>query len=192
MWVRSLSRLLRWFPALLLLCAVSFLIMQALPGDPVLARLHASGMRSEGSETIYQSVTYRKMRQSQGLDLPTFYFTLKPQTAPDTLRLITHPQHRKVLRSLCIRFGKSDIVLNWYRSHLELQKELIKLGETEALSAARSVLDTENYREQKQIYEWIFSYYQSIPAIGAAMKRTVSAHVRIETQATPIASFIPE
>ena len=72
MWSGTLRKILLWIPAIFVLCLVSFLLLQLIPGDPVLARLQESGVHVRTSESVYESEQYRTMRHELGLDLPVF------------------------------------------------------------------------------------------------------------------------
>src|SRR5690554_569361 len=109
MWSGTLRKILLWIPAIFVLCLVSFLLLQLIPGDPVLARLQESGVHVRTSESVYESEQYRTMRHELGLDLPVFYWTFQP--VPSRIHCVTS---RTRNTGKCWKNGASEPeTLNW-------------------------------------------------------------------------------
>ncbi len=131
---RTLKRLLYWFPGLLSVCLLGFVLIQLSPGDPVLARLNLIPDAVSTHESIYETAAYQSTRVELGLNRAPFYLSVQPITVPDKLRSIAHPGRRKALQSLCIRRGDSSTVLDWYNAHIVLR---FRLAESEPAMVQR-------------------------------------------------------
>ena len=190
MWSGALRKILLWIPAIFVLCLVSFLLLQFIPGDPVLARLQESGVYVRTTESVYESEQYRTMRQELGLDLPVFYWTFQPVTIPDSLRQIPHPQHREILKKWCIKTGKPELIFNWYQLNKEILTDLRKAHRKEEHSALLALLHNPDSDQQTTIYRWLANELAVSP-IGPKVIRAAAIHQIIMTTPRSINSYLP-
>ncbi len=190
MWLRTVRKILYWIPAILVLCLVSFSLLQIIPGDPVLSRLQESGVVVQSSESVYQSRQYREMRRQLGYDLPVFYWSLRSASVPDSLRLIPHPKHREVLKKWCIKTGEPEGVLLWYHLNKEILSDLQKAGRKDAHRALLSLLSSNDPAQQQNTYRWLINELAH-SSINSKVIRAAAGHEMITTSGISLSAYRP-
>lgn len=190
MWYPIFRKLFRWIPAVGLLCLIGFLLLKFIPGDPVLARLQESGVRVTDPAGVYHSREYREIRTQYGLDLPVFYFSLKPATVPDTLYHIPHPGRRSMMKSMCIHYGNPQAVMEWYRVNRVLELVLVKNEDRMHLRVFQELMVSDQFEDRENAYSWLITNVQD-PEITAIVQRAAEVHREIPTNAHFVRSLIP-
>lgn len=110
-----------WFiPTLFAVTAIGFILLANAPGDPV--NLLISNNSSSGSLKTAGDLDLQKnyWRKQLGLDLPLFYFSVKPLSEPDTLYKVYDDQKLKQIKETISQNGgyKNYIPkIVWYGYH---------------------------------------------------------------------------
>lgn len=149
------KKILGLIPALALLCLISFILLQYIPGDPVLSRLQASGVRISSSENVYDSREYTEMRRGMRLHLPAFYFAIQPASVSEKLRDIAQPDMRRTMKKWCIRYGNAEKVDSWYTTHQLLQQYLVQKKRAESWRVLRKLTETHDIAVYESTYQWL-------------------------------------
>ena len=112
MHIYIVKRILVFIPTLLFICFIAFTINNLAPGDPVIRLLHGETEKPENKN--FYDMRYQQVRHQLGLDLPTFYFSIKTLADPDTLYKISNAQERKALNALVSNFGNWNEISSYY------------------------------------------------------------------------------
>ncbi|MBT7896353.1 MAG: ABC transporter permease, partial [Flavobacteriales bacterium] len=108
---------------LIAISLLSFVISINAPGDPV-ERL-AKSSESEGSAQEQSGTSKRikqELRKKLGLDLPIFYLSITDLSSSDTLYRIQDKYHKATLEHLTHKSGNWQLVSDYYKELLNLQK----------------------------------------------------------------------
>ena len=108
---------------LIAISLLSFVISINAPGDPV-ERL-AKSSESEGSAQEQSGASKRikqELRKKLGLDLPIFYLSISDLSSSDTLYKIQDKYHKSTLEHLTHKSGNWQLVSDYYKELLNLQK----------------------------------------------------------------------
>ncbi len=153
--INLVKKILGLIPALAFLCLISFVLLQYIPGDPVLARLQASGVRISSSENIYDSGEYSAMRREMGLHLPAFYFSIHPASVSEKIQEIAHPAMRRTMKKWCIQYGNAEKVNSWYASHQLLNQYFLQNENAEFWRLLRKLTETNDIAVYESTYQWL-------------------------------------
>ena len=118
-----IKRILTFIPMLIAISLLSFVISINAPGDPV-ERL-AKSSESEGSAQEQSGTSKRikqELRKKLGLDLPIFYLSITDLSSSDTLYRIQDKYHKATLEHLTHKSGNWQLVSDYYKELLNLQK----------------------------------------------------------------------
>ena len=119
----TIKRILTFIPMLIAISLLSFVISINAPGDPV-ERL-AKSSESEGSAQEQSGASKRikqELRKKLGLDLPIFYLSISDLSSSDTLYKIQDKYHKSTLEHLTHKSGNWQLVSDYYKEVLNLQK----------------------------------------------------------------------
>tara|TARA_B110000263_G_scaffold230877_1_gene225718 strand:+ start:1979 stop:3457 length:1479 start_codon:yes stop_codon:yes gene_type:complete len=119
----TIKRILTFIPMLIAISLLSFVISINAPGDPV-ERL-AKSSESEGSAQEQSGASKRikqELRKKLGLDLPIFYLSISDLSSSDTLYKIQDKYHKSTLEHLTHKSGNWQLVSDYYKELLNLQK----------------------------------------------------------------------
>ncbi|MEO8147646.1 MAG: ABC transporter permease [Bacteroidia bacterium] len=109
-------RLLFFFPSLLFIALIGFVIAVNAPGDPVQTLLHdVTGNNSFSSSSAIREQE-NILRHRLGLDLPVFYFSIHSLAEPDTLYKVYPINEREMLLRLVRNHGNWQVVSEYYLS----------------------------------------------------------------------------
>lgn len=191
MWRRFAKRLAAAIFTLLMLCVASFILFEWMPGDPVLARMHASGFRTDGKMDVFYSDEYARVRALYHRNKPPFYFAVQPLSISDSLYSIPHPEHRSILRAACIAHGSSEKVLEWYRMNLRLLRLLSADGQNDpAVQLVRLIMANGDFENRRRAYRALMSTIKDARTKELAARAAVQ-HEFLATQAAPVKSILP-
>lgn len=190
MWARTIQK--SFFAALgvLVLCAISFILLQSVPGDPVLARLQQSGIKTTDASAIYLSTEYREMQRQMGYNLPPFYFSLQPLVVTDTIQNIPHPAHRKILTKWCIKYGNCNVIAQWYWLNNEIIATLITGNHADKALLLQSLLHEEDIAQQQNTYKWLINELAVSP-INPMIIKSAAIHRQITSSTGSWLAYIP-
>ena len=154
MLVYVLRRLMIAVPVMVAISLGAFLLMNAMPGDPVDRWLASGGNTLKSSPAALQSEKQR-IRSQLGLDLPLFYVSLASWAHPDTLYKVTNAKKRIWMGRLLEnsgnwaaveRFGHAAWAYAEGVQHSEqgeyLKKRLSRIVQISDLSEMRQHLDS--------------------------------------------------
>lgn len=134
-----LKRLLLFIPTLFAILVITFLISLNTPGDPVALMMQSKG--EDGSSLFLQRQDeYQAKRKSLGLDLPIFYFSMRPAFYPDTLDRIPVAQHRKTIKRLIHKYGDWPLIERWYHTCVHLGQSLYDASSSPSIVEARKLV----------------------------------------------------
>lgn len=173
------------------LSIISFLLLQHIPGDPVLAKMQMQGIRHTSKTAPAHSTEYQNIRKKMGLDLPVFYFSISPLSVSDSLSAIPNIEMQKAMRKLAIKHGSYKEVMVWYNTNLKLQQVLhTNLEKTEAVEILNSIMVSDDL-EQNQIYYRSLLTEANTQNEANLYKTSLQQMLRIEENSIPLKSFIP-
>lgn len=186
-----IKKVLLGIAGIFLLSIITFILLQHIPGDPVLAKMQLQGIRQASKTALTVSPEYRKIRKKMGLDLPVFYFSISPLSTTKALGKIERIEVQKAMRNIAIRHGSDSEVMQWHETNLQLisllQANPLKAQELELINATMISEDL----SQNQIY------YQNLLAVAAnkeeaaLYQNSLRQMLQIEANATPLKSYIP-
>ena len=124
-----LKRVLYFIPTLLIITLLTFLLSQAAPGDPVETRLQGNAGSQGGgmSEKQAGEQAYIEMSKKLGLDLPPFYFGIKPLATPNDLYTIYRKKERENLERLINEYGNWEYIEPYYYSIKDFEHSLFDI-----------------------------------------------------------------
>ncbi|MGZ3865275.1 MAG: ABC transporter permease [Bacteroidia bacterium] len=111
------KRVLLFFPTLIIITVIGFVISVNAPGDPVERMVTAAGSSGEvGSQSA--SIKEQKIywKKKLGLDLPVFYLSLSRLSYPDSLYRIYDKDENKTLCRLLDEYGNWNEISAYYNS----------------------------------------------------------------------------
>src|ERR1700757_3536458 len=109
------KRVLIFFPTLIIITVIGFVISINAPGDPVERLMTAAGSGGEvGTQSAGQQEQKRYWKKKLGLDLPIFYFSLSKFSYPDTLYKIYDKNENEALGRLIDEYGNWEQIASYY------------------------------------------------------------------------------
>ncbi len=162
------KRLLIFFPTLIVISLVTFMISQNAPGDPVEQMLTQSVGGGEGraSNRIATEKAYLEQRKKLGLDLPIFYFSVSSLAHPDTLYRIPKARHRENLSRLIHYYGNWEQVEAYYHQIRKLEAAVYNIprddSNAQALIRLRDIVSLLLVSYQDEKITTIFSELSKI------------------------------
>jgi peptide/nickel transport system permease protein len=113
-----LKRLLWSVPTLFAVVIIGFVLLVYSPGDPIDTVLGIGGNEDPlKPASPFVENQKRDWEEKLGLNLPLFYITIQSSALPDTLYKIPDKKERNIIRTLCLRTGQPNQVMN-YRIHM--------------------------------------------------------------------------
>lgn len=186
-----IKKVLFGIAGIFVLSILSFILLQQIPGDPVLAKMQMQGIRQANKTALAHSPEYQKIRKKMGLDLPVFYFSISPTSISDSLRAIPNVEMQKAMRKIAIKHGSDKKVLLWYNTNLKLQQVLHTNPEKTAAAEILNSIMVSDDLKQNQIY------YRSLLTLADTKdeanlyKGSLQQMLMIEENSSPLKSFIP-
>lgn len=185
-----IKKILGWIPAILLLCLLGFVLLNSVPGDPVMAQLNISGKASSSADFIYESEEYQRARKEAGLHLPLFYVHIRPATLPENLNDIAHPVHRKAVKQLSLKFGQPQKVWQWYNQHRKLRDEIASQKNLNALLIWNEIAGNSEPDEMLRLYQMLRVHLKSDDAIND-LNRAVKTLTEVKQPVNTWFKFFP-
>ncbi|MCB0397783.1 MAG: ABC transporter permease [Flavobacteriales bacterium] len=112
-----LKRILVFFPTLVVITLLGFILSINMPGDPVdrlMTTAQSTGDLVQASGNM--EAQKREWRKKLGLDLPVFYFSLHNLATPDTIHRIYDPSHRQALERLIHQYGNWPQIVEFHEA----------------------------------------------------------------------------
>lgn len=125
---KTARRLLTALPVLLAVWLLAFILLNEPPDAATVASL--SGSAGTAPHPRVQRGQLARWRDRYGYDKPVFYFSLKPASLSDSLRLIPESRIRQSMRSLSLATGAGEQVYAYYRALMAFQDTLHTLAVT--------------------------------------------------------------
>ena len=120
-----LKRILFFFPALLFVILLSFILLHYAPGDPVERMLNAKGIyESELTPGIQNAHLKAELKHRLGLDLPLFYFSIISLNDKNQLQEISNTEWKKYIP--VILFHNKNQFHNWLFGNESYSKGIIR------------------------------------------------------------------
>jgi peptide/nickel transport system permease protein len=109
------KRVLIFFPTLIIITLIGFVISVNAPGDPVERLMTAAGSGGEiGTQSASQAEQKKYWKKKLGLDLPVFYFSLDKYSVPDTLYKVYDKNEYEALNRLISQYGNWNEISVYY------------------------------------------------------------------------------
>lgn len=179
-----------WIPSIVLLCVLGFTLLHFLPGDPVLARMHAAGVKTSTDIALQYSPEYQNFRSEMGLDLPPFYCSIRPGSVPEWVYEIPHPNHQKTLHQMCLRYSDQMAVRQWYTSNIQLLTYAAQKQFDDLTRGAHMVLNIEDNEKRQQTQKWLLE--RTLDQESAFLAKTaLEAHTTIILSGWQAKSYLP-
>lgn len=153
-------RVLIFFPTLIAISLLAFVISINAPGDPVESRFRNETVGKGGSQQAFIEAAKDSLRQKLGLDLPVFYLTLTSYAEPDTLYRIGDKAMKENLSRLIDRFGNWPEISAWYVSLKKLSTEAGKTVIPDSVLSAVHSADSIRYNSD-HFYQVVLSLMRS-------------------------------
>ncbi len=120
------KRVLIFFPTLIIITVIGFVISVNAPGDPVERLMTAAGSGGEiGTQSASQLEQKKYWKKKLGLDLPIFYFSLNKFSYPDTLYKIYDKNEHEAVSRLLDQYGNWQEISNYYNRLNEFYLKLL-------------------------------------------------------------------
>src|ERR1700757_671613 len=120
------KRVLIFFPTLIIITVIGFVISVNAPGDPVERLMTAAGSGGEiGTQSVSQMEQKKYWKKKLGLDLPIFYFSLNKLSYPDTLYKIYDKDEKEALSRLIDEYGNWNEISLYYTRISKFYSKLI-------------------------------------------------------------------
>ncbi|HMT29385.1 MAG TPA: ABC transporter permease [Bacteroidia bacterium] len=160
-------RLLLFFPTLVVISLLAFIISVNAPGDPVERMISVSAGDGISTQSHNQYEQEKYWRKKLGLDLPVFYFSLTPLSEPDITLSIYDERERESVQRLSVLTGNSYTTAALHQARIKLAKCMLQ--QSSVLSdSLRNILV---YKSNQLKYASTISELQSgIAGINVLMK----------------------
>jgi peptide/nickel transport system permease protein len=186
-----IKKVLFGITGIFVLSILSFILLQHIPGDPVLAKMQMQGIRQANKTALAHSPEYQKIRKKMGLDIPVFYFSISPASVSDSLRAISNLEMQKAMRRIAIEHGSDKEVLQWLDMNLKLYQVLQTDPEkTEEIEILNSILISDDLAENQIYYKSLLTLANTQDEANL-YKISLQQMLRIEENSSPLKSFIP-
>jgi len=118
--IRYLTRrLLLFIPTLVVISLLAFIISVNAPGDPVERMISLSASEGQGQQNQNESGQRAYWRTKLGLDLPVFYFSLRPLSEPKALSKIYDAAEKTSVQKLSRETGNPNTAIAFHNARLE-------------------------------------------------------------------------
>src|SRR6185312_6674595 len=148
------KRVFIFFPTLIAISLITFIISINAPGDPVdtLLNKKSGGEGGQSTKSLIDETAYITMRHKLGLDLPMFYFSFTNATVSDTLYRIPKADVRSNFEHISYVYGNWPNVAHYFGVIKEFAASLAVLPTTGP--SAKAITQTRNYvNSLKYIYQ---------------------------------------
>lgn len=121
------KRLLLFFPTLVVISLLAFIISINAPGDPVERMITVAAGDGISAQTKNQLEQTQYWRKKLGLDLPVFYFSIKPLSEPDLVSQIYDERAQESVQRLSRITGNAEQTSQLYLTLTKLSTEGFRL-----------------------------------------------------------------
>jgi len=142
-----LKRILIFFPTLIAISLITFIISVNAPGDPVDTILNKkSGDAGQSAKGVVDESAYISLRHKLGLDLPLFYLSFTNATESDTLYRLPKTDVRSNFQHISYIYGNWPYVASYYgilkQFEADLATQHFKGATAEAVTQAKSYINS--------------------------------------------------
>jgi peptide/nickel transport system permease protein len=174
-----------------LLSIISFILLQHIPGDPVLAKMQMQGIRQPSKTALFQSAEYHKIRRKMGLDLPVFYFSICPLSISDSLSSIPNREIQRAMRNIAVKHGSDKDVIRWHEINMHLVKlQQANLQKTEEIELINAIMISDDLDQNQAYYQNLMAFAETKEE-AALYQSGLLQMLKINENATPLQSYIP-
>lgn len=178
-----LKRILLFLPTLFVISLLVFGLSRAMPGDP--AERLTGIIDFDGDPTVEAVLQthYERTYRHLGLNLPGFYFSLRPAATNADLSLVLNPREREPIISLMYETGEPEKVINYYlasrklisayrRTDIPCRTDILEKGDILAISMLNSIAQIESAK--RNFAEVIMEYGCTDDEIASEWLRTAA------------------
>jgi peptide/nickel transport system permease protein len=213
MFTYILRRILLFFPTLVIISLLAFVISVSSPEKPEGLDTHdLSGSSLQGLQSYQiKEKARQRTREIYNLDLPVFYFRLASLAEPDTLYRIYDQDQRASLGRLLHRYGNWPEVEAYHQSlrnllwaHSPLKKQLMaarppdlqqvidRLEESQTLTTALLLEAREvPLAFRLGLLDSLYQHNESLDALREPFGQVQQARARLKAEATPWKNYLP-
>lgn len=178
-----------FIPTLFLISLFTFALSKMAPGDPVELRM-AGGMAGQTgggqkADKVAGEKQYNQMKKKLGLDIPSFYFNVTPQSVPKDLYKITRKKEKENLSALIDQYGNWEQIEAYYKALKSIELESFKVPREDA---SYKGLKTFSNNYNKLIYE---SDDEKIDKIFSKITDAVNREVAVEVDSVTTKTIVP-
>ncbi len=134
-----LKRILIFFPTIIIISLLAFLLSIYSPGDP--NDSNTSSDDNSGKQNSHPENNLKYLKHKAGLDLPVFYFSIHSLAEPDTLYRISDKQEREALERLISEYGNWDQISEFNLALKKLQHEILNYSKQDTITDSLYVPD---------------------------------------------------
>ncbi len=198
-----LKRVLIFFPTLIAISLITFIISINAPGDPVDTILNKKqGEAGQSAKAAGDETAYVSLRHKLGLDLPLFYFSFTNATVSDTLYRLPKADLRSNFEHISFTYGNWPLVAHYYGVIKEFSLALTTRPSTgpdaENISKAKSYVSSLNSMYQADRVENVFQKLEfslnnspSLQPYTANLQALRNAWNNIIVNSSPYQKYIP-
>jgi len=194
-----LQRLLLSIFTLGVISLIAFGISKMAAGDPVLISL-SRGESLEMTQDRYYLSSYKSTAKKFGLDKPVFYFSIAPQSYPDTLYRLYPQSHRQNVRRMIGQYGNWPEISRYWQECRNFEQRLFSYRtSTDSLIRLQNTYKQLTYRYKKadtdELVEKIRLSVRRDSMLRTDLEehftRLASAYAAMIDHATPQKNYIP-
>ncbi|MBL0343318.1 MAG: hypothetical protein IPP71_22135 [Bacteroidetes bacterium] len=113
-------RLLLFIPTLVVISLLAFIISRNAPGDPVERMISVATGEGMSTQNFSENTQRDYWRTKLGLDLPVFYFAIKPLSEPSWIYTITDKGEKESVQRLSQITGNNTTTSHFHKARMQL------------------------------------------------------------------------
>ena len=198
-----IKRVLIFFPTLIAISLITFVISINAPGDPVDTILNKkSGENGQSAKASVDETAYVSLRHKLGLDLPLFYFSITNATVSDTLYRLPKADVRSNFEHISFIYGNWPLVAHYYGVIKQFQMALATQPSTALtaeniglaknyVSSLNSLYQTDRIENVFQKLEFSISSSPNLQPLSANLQALRNAWTNLTVNSSPYQKYIP-
>lgn len=197
-----LKKILLFFPTLLLVYAVLFVLQKQAPGDLVASYHHHEQIqptKATFQDTKAADYQYAATSKLLGLDQATFYFSVTSQAMPDTLYKILRKDRREMLQNLLAQTGNWPQISAYYTALQNGEQDFYRLPDSirtryksSFWSTIQKLYITTEEASQKNLVEVLASQHMNSSELSTPSTRILKTYADIQAFPNRKALFQPK